>query len=142
MNSHATTQSLNRLLQWYEQISPSSLALTPQFYHEQAYFKDPFHTLNSASEIQHLMQRMFDKLEAPRFIFLDRLVQDNQAFVTWDFHCRLRQREQRIHGSSHLRFNADGRVDYHRDYWDVAEEILAKLPLIGWPLRRLYRHVG
>ena len=34
---------------------------------------------------------------------------------------------------------ADGRVVEHRDYWDAAEQLYEKLPLIGGVLRLLKR---
>jgi hypothetical protein len=40
---------------------------------------------------------------------------------------------------SHLKFAADGRVVYHRDYWDAAEELYMKLPAIGTLMRGLRR---
>jgi hypothetical protein len=44
---------------------------------------------------------------------------------------------QIIRGATHLRFNDEGKVTWHRDYWDAAEELYAKLPLIGWLMRSL-----
>lgn len=41
-------------------------------------------------------------------------------------------------GASLVRFAADGRVVYHRDYWDAAEELYEKLPVLG----RLMRWYG
>jgi steroid Delta-isomerase len=42
-------------------------------------------------------------------------------------------------GASQLRFAPDGRIAYHRDYWDAAEELYAKLPVIGTLMRFLQR---
>ena len=39
----------------------------------------------------------------------------------------------------HLRFDGAGRVTLHRDYWDAAEELYAKLPLLGCLMRGLAR---
>jgi hypothetical protein len=47
-----------------------------------------------------------------------------------------------IRGASHLRFNADSKVVWHRDYWDAAEELYAKLPGIGWLMRALGRRLA
>ena len=38
-----------------------------------------------------------------------------------------------------LHFAPDGRVADHRDYWDPAEELWQKLPLLGPPVRWLRR---
>jgi len=40
-----------------------------------------------------------------------------------------------------LKFDAAGKVNYHRDYWDAAEELYEKLPLIGPLMRGLRRYV-
>jgi hypothetical protein len=45
--------------------------------------------------------------------------------------------EQCIRGASHVRFASDGRVAYHRDYWDAAEELYEKLPVVGSLMRWL-----
>ena len=47
-----------------------------------------------------------------------------------------------IHGVSHLRFDDEGKVTYHRDYRDTGEELYAKLPLIGGAVRFLRRAMG
>jgi hypothetical protein len=61
--------------------------------------------------------------------------------LLWQFHFHarfgLRERAQIIHGASHLRFDDAGLVVLHRDYWDAAEELYAKLPLLGMLMRAL-----
>jgi hypothetical protein len=42
-------------------------------------------------------------------------------------------------GATHLVFDADGKVAVHRDYWDAAEELYEKLPLLGGLMRWLKR---
>ena len=48
-----------------------------------------------------------------------------------------RSQAQLIRGASHLKFDQQGRVVWHRDYWDAAEELYEKLPVIGWLMRFL-----
>jgi hypothetical protein len=80
---------------------------------------------------------MFDVLEQPAFSVREQLLDGQQAFITWDFSFRRAGKLYQLHGGSHLRFDASGKVCLHRDYWDSAEELLHKLPLIGAPLRLL-----
>jgi hypothetical protein len=49
---------------------------------------------------------------------------------------------QRVRGATHQRFGADGLIVEHRDYWDVAEELYEKLPLLGTLMRWLKRRAG
>ena len=54
----------------------------------------------------------------------------------------LRGRTLTVRGVTHLRFDADGRVVLHRDYWDAAEELYEKLLLIGAPPSWLRRRMS
>jgi hypothetical protein len=49
---------------------------------------------------------------------------------------------QLMRGVTHLRFDECGRVSYHRDYWDAAEELYMKLPGIGTVMRGLRRAIA
>jgi hypothetical protein len=55
---------------------------------------------------------------------------------------RFDRREQCIRGATHLRFAADGRIAMHRDYWDAAEELYEKLPVVGTLMRWLKRRAN
>ena len=132
MNTRETEAALAALTQWYQTLDEAALQHIEQFYAQDAWFKDPFHELSGSAAIRAVFQRMFAHLQQPRFEFHERIVQGNQAFVTWSFHFGVRGKPLSIRGSSHLRFCAPGRVHYHRDYWDVAEELLARVPGLGW----------
>ena len=73
---------------------------------------------------------MFEKLERPRFVFIDKICDDDQMFLTWDFIFGVKGKEYKIHGSSHLKLNEKLLIIYHRDYWDVGEELLLKIPMV------------
>jgi hypothetical protein len=66
-----------------------------------------------------------------------RLVEGARAFVTWRFHFGLRGRAFEIRGGTLFRFDATGRIAEHEDFWDTAEALYEKLPLIGMLMRAL-----
>ncbi len=111
-------------------------------YAADARFKDPFNDVRGVAAITALFEHMFDSLDAPRFTVLQAIGGGRDVVLTWDFDFALRGRPMRIHGASHLRFDAAGRVVLHRDYWDAAEELYAKLPLIGALMRWLQRRLA
>ena len=47
-----------------------------------------------------------------------------------------------MRGASHLELADDGRIAWHRDYWDPAEEVYEKLPLLGGLMRWLKRRAA
>ena len=132
-----TRPALQRLAQWFETLSPDSLKAIDQLYTGTAYFKDPFNEVRDIRRIEHIFSDMFVQFQQPRFVIQEQLCDGHQALLTWHFLFQWRGKDWRILGSSHLRFNADGLVEYHRDYWDAAEEPYEKLPVIGFALRAL-----
>jgi steroid delta-isomerase len=115
-------------------------------YTEDAYFKDPFNEVRRVEDIQAIFTRMFEALEGPRFVVINRICEGDQAMLEWDFHFRIRSFRPShawcIHGVSHLRLSADGRVCHHRDFWDTGEELYARLPGIGAVVRFLRRRMA
>ncbi len=138
----ASRAAAERVRSFFESISPQSVQQIARIYAREAYFKDPFNEVRGLEAIRRIFEHMFEQVEAPRFVVREVLVDGSSAFLTWQFLFRARllgAGEQSIHGASHLKFGSDGRVSYHRDYWDAAEELYAKLPVLGWAMRWLQR---
>jgi ketosteroid isomerase-like protein len=123
------------LLAWYATLTPDTVARVAGFYAPDARFRDPFNDVCGVAAIEAIFRHMFVHTDQPRFIIGEHITQGDQTFVTWLFMFRLRGTPYQISGGSHLHFNANGLVVIHRDYWDAAEELLQKLPLIGAPIR-------
>lgn len=136
---------LDALIQFYNDFSPASVARFPEFYSADAWFKDPFNEVRGIAAIQHIFTHMFGQVAAPLFIVTEKVVDANGAMLVWEFFFRMklwREGEtQVIRGVSHLKFDAEGKVCYHRDYWDAAEELYEKLPLIGSIFRFLRKAI-
>ena len=128
---------LDTLLEWYSTLTPDTLHQAATFYHCDAQFKDPFNEVTGLVGIIAVFEHMFLTTEHPRFIMHDRIMQGDQAFVSWTFEFGLNGKPYSVRGSSHLKFNEQGQVCLHRDYWDAAEELFQKLPIIGAPVRWL-----
>ncbi|WP_368921476.1 nuclear transport factor 2 family protein [Comamonas aquatica] len=141
--SAETLAAVARLVQLYEQLTPQHLDSLHLCYAAEAHFKDPFNDVYGIVSIRQVFAHMFATLEAPRFAVTEQLVQGQQAFLAWEFHFRLRRwragQPQCIRGGSLLRFDAQGLVQEHRDYWDTAEELYEKLPVLGVLMRGLRR---
>lgn len=133
---------LARLIDVFESITPDSVGRLAEVYARDVWFKDPFNEVRGIDEVSRIFAHMFTQVDGPRFVVTGSVMQGEQAFLTWDFLFRMKRfsrDEQCIRGASHLRFAADGRVDFHRDYWDAAEELYEKLPVLGALMRALKR---
>ena len=133
---------LDGLIAWYENLSPETVVEAGRFYASDASFKDPFNEVRGIGAIEHIFRHMFVQVEEPRFVVTGRFSGEDGAMLLWEFHFRthgLGAQALCVKGASHLRFDAAGRVAEHRDYWDAAGELYARLPLIGAPMRLLLR---
>lgn len=125
----------------FETLSPERVEQLGALYAADASFKDPFNAVRGLGEIQRIFRHMYVSLDAPRFAITNRIVDGNQCFLTWEFRFRFRRFhadvEQCIVGGSHLQLRADGRITAHRDYWDAAEELYEKIPVLAGLMRWL-----
>jgi steroid Delta-isomerase len=145
MNARHADARVARVVAMFESITPADVSRMAEFYAPDARFKDPFNEVQGVPAIERVFAHMFVALDAPRFVVRDIVVDGDQCFLTWDFLFRFRRfsrDEQVVRGGSHLRFDAQGRVALHRDYWDAAEELYEKLPLVGAVMRWLKRRAN
>lgn len=138
MNSRQATENLAT---FFETLSPQSVAQLQTVYDEQATFKDPFNEVQGLPEIERIFRHMYVALDQPHFVVTGQVVDGAQAFLTWEFRFRFKRFDtttlQAVRGASHVVFNDQGLVTMHRDYWDAAEELYEKLPVLGGVMRWL-----
>jgi hypothetical protein len=135
---------LAKLVDFFQTLTPQTLAAPfDALYAPNARFKDPFNEVVGIEAIRKIFLHMFDQVEQPRFVVHEHIMQGDQAFLTWDFLFRFKRSkaQQCVRGASHLRFDAAGLVSEHRDYWDAAEELYEKLPLLGLLFRQLRKRL-
>ena len=139
-------QAVERIMVYFENLTPQSLSRLGEFYTEDAYFKDPFNEVRGLAEVQHIFEHMYVALDRPRFVITARVVDGDQCFLSWDFLFRFKKFRpevtQTVRGTTHLRLAPDGRIAFHRDYWDAAEELYEKLPLVGGLMRWLKKRAN
>jgi steroid Delta-isomerase len=134
------------LVAFFEYLTRESTQQMSRFYAADAYFKDPFNEVRGLTDIQRIFLHMYDTALDPRFTVTEVYYGDDGAMLKWDFDFRIKSWwpdvPRRIHGVSHIRFNPDGLVAYHRDYWDAAEEFYEQLPVIGSVMRLFKKLAG
>lgn len=134
---------VDALIAFYHGISPERIASLPEFYAADAWFKDPFNEVRGVTAIQQIFRHMYRQVDDPQFLVTEKLVDGNGALLVWEFRFRSagwgKGETQCMHGVSHLRFDAEGKVAYHRDYWDTGQELYSKIPLLGALMRLLRR---
>lgn len=140
------SEALKQLILYWQTLTPEAVERIGEVYSDDAYFRDPFNEVTGLAPIKHVFADMFVRLIEPRFTIVETIEQAHGVMLIWDFDFRIRglkpELARRIHGASHIRFAADGRVAYHRDYWDAAGELYEQLPLVGGLMRWLKKRAG
>jgi hypothetical protein len=141
-----TRQATQNVAIFFETLTPQSVSQLPTLYDAQATFKDPFNEVKGLPEIERIFRHMYVALDHPHFVITAQLVDGAQAFLTWEFRFQFKRFDtttlQTVRGGSHVVFNEQGLVTLHRDYWDAAEELYEKLPLVGSAMRWLKKRAN
>ena len=127
-------------------LTPEDLDQLADFFAQDARFKDPFNDVRGIPAIRQVFEHMFAHCPAPRFTVHEVIVQGQTAYFHWQFVDRGPDDRGGIgldvDGVSRVLFDAKGKVLEHIDYWDAAEHLYARLPVIGWLLARIRARIS
>lgn len=127
--------SLNSYIVFFEQMKREDLVRLPEFFADQARFKDPFNDVTGIEQINKVFHHMFEILDTPKFIIDEAVLESDVAYIKWNFTGASNAKQLKLVGLSRVVFNDRGLVSEHVDYWDASEQFYMKLPVIGSILR-------
>ena len=121
---------------FYEALSPANLGDLEDILSEDVHFIDPFSDIRGRDHVMGILQKMFDDVDNPKFTILDVAWSERSCYMRWHFNCYFAVLgDWMFKGMTELRFNAEGKICAHYDYWDSGLHFYAKLPVIGWFVR-------
>ncbi len=129
----------------FNKLDKGNLDKLADLYSEDIRFQDPLGTVNGLDELTQYFAGAYANVVDCRFEFGEAVVQGESAALPWVMHLRHKRirkgREVQVQGISHLRIR-DGRVYYHRDYFDAGEMLYENLPVIGGVIRWIKGQAG
>jgi len=126
-----------------EALEPDKIERLIALCSEDVRFKDPFHDVTGKAAYTHVLHDMCKKLEWFRFDVSHQARDGNAWLFAWVFSA-----EARVVGSfsfdgmSLVQVNDAGQVTLHIDYWDGAEGLLQRLPVLGPGIKALRKALG
>jgi len=135
-------QALGRVQSYFAVVTPETVRQrTSAVYAPRAYLNDTLVAIEGAERIQAYFIRTLERATQLRVEFLDR------AQVGPDYYIRWRMTVQAegmnagepvvTYGMTQFRFDRDGRVLIHKDFWDAATGFYEHLPVLGGVLRAI-----
>lgn len=108
-------------------------AAIPQVYAETVYFRDAFKLLRRSAAIRAYFLEGLEVLEAAEFSFNQVVRSGGDFYIDWTMRLDFKKTpsgtwEESI-GMSRMRFNSDGQVIFHQDYWDPTDIVYKRIPI-------------
>jgi steroid delta-isomerase len=133
---------VQRYIDAFENLTPSTLQPLEDCFAEDARFVDPFNDVQGRRAVRTVFEHMFASCENPRFVVDECLVEDKLAYLRWQFSFGNPASRRLVDGVSRVQFSPDGQVVEHRDNWDPASQIYENLPLLGSLFRALRKRLA
>ena len=133
-------QAITRFTDFLREWNPETIADSVQaVYASEAYFNDTIKEINSNKKIAHYLSKSLEATEMVRIEVLDVARSGVDYYFRWVMDIKFRKLNNsdwaRSEGMSQIRFDHEGRVLLHRDFWDAAGGLFAYMPVVGFLLR-------
>ena len=129
----------------FNQLDKGNLNKLPAVYSEDIRFQDPLGSVEGLDALTRYFAGAYKNVISCHFAFEDSVVQDSSASIPWIMHLRHKRirggSEIQVAGISHLKVR-DGKICYHRDYFDAGELLYENLPVVGGVIRWVKGYAG
>jgi hypothetical protein len=145
--SAAEAEALARFGRFFSDFSGDRIEkLLPETYAEDVVFDDTLKTVRGRDALAHYLTESASAVDSCAVQILDHAANDGgDYFLRWRMMIRFRRfrrgQDTWSIGMSHLRFDAEGRVVYHQDYWNAADGLFQHIPLVGHLIRAIKRRL-
>lgn len=108
-------------------------AMVTEVYAEEVYFRDAFKQFSRAEDIREYMLAGLAPLDQSEFVFNRVARSGSDYYFDWTMRLDFKKTppdtwEESI-GVSHMRFNSEGKVIFHQDYWDPTDIVYRRIPI-------------
>lgn len=133
--SEAEAEMLARLEDLFVNYTYENLSKNvTEVYAEEFYFRDAFKQFSNGEDLRDYLLHGLKPLDGIRFTF-NRVLRDGGDFyIDWtmelDFKKTPPETWEPSIGMSRFRFNSEGRVIFHQDYWDPTDIVYKRIPIV------------
>ena len=110
-------------------------------YAEKLYFNDTFKVTDNIDELVTHMVQTAKQVKSTTVEVLDVASSGSDYYVRWamvmEFDVKRKSIYSKSIGMSQLRFNQQGKIIFHQDFWDSTEGFYQHLPYIGYFIRKI-----
>lgn len=104
------------------------------------FFNDTIKTVYGAEDVQEYLIATGEAIDNGTVEFLDLVADSGNYYFRWAMTIRFKRfargQDKRSVGMAHVRFDSEGKVLLHQDFWDSTGGLFEHVPALGWMLRR------
>ena len=130
--------AVKRFTDFYAHFTAAKIsAELDALYDEDAYFQDGFRQVRSREAIRAYFLGSTEPVQECTFSVLDVAHSHGNYYFRWIMRLTVKRKPHdliELPGMSHVRFNDQGRIVFHHDYWETAA-FYEHLPVIGSIIR-------
>jgi len=114
-------------------------ALTRETYSDPVFFYDTLKMVKNRAELEEYFVQTARNTESVQVRIMDVARSGPNYYIRWEMDIRLKKFRRgetlRSVGITHLRFDRDGRITLHHDFWDSTSGFFEHVPALGHVLR-------
>ncbi|NJR44309.1 nuclear transport factor 2 family protein [bacterium] len=136
-------EAIARFKRFFADFSPNKIAvLLDETYSADVWFNDTLKTIRGREALRTYLRHSAEAVESCVVDVKETLKNETgDFFVRWVMTIRFKKfkkgQDTQTIGMSHLRFDADGKVCFHQDYWDSTAGIFEHIPVLGWLIAKV-----
>ena len=120
----AIKATVERFIGVFSRYSQKEIArVIPEMYEDKAFLNDRIHSVRGNENIATYFNGTFDKVDKAKFDIHEVYYGKSDAVLRWTMVLYISEGDEPMmfQGMSQLRFNGDGKIIFHQDYWDFSE---------------------
>jgi SnoaL-like protein len=136
----ASQQSVDKFIAVFTHLTAENLPEKIEIaYADAFYFSDTLHVINRRDALIDYLAETAKRVDDIQVTILSVSHDNVDVYVRWKMETKLsvwgKDIDAHSVGISQLRFNQQGKVILHQDFWDSSEGLLSHLPFIGGVVR-------
>ena len=133
-------QAKERFLHFFSELSEERVrSRIRDTYAGDVHFNDTLKDVHGIERLEEYLVDSASAVESCTVELKDLAVSDDDYYFRWTMDIRFKRFKKgtttRSIGMSHLRFDENGKIAFHQDYWDSSSGLFEHLPLIGTLIR-------
>jgi hypothetical protein len=146
-DSSAEAAAIDRFKKFNSDFSAANITNnTRTVYAPGVYFRDPFKTIHGEADFEKYLLGSSTAVAQFGMDWLDVARDGQDYYFRWVMSVKLKRDGKDTPpglttGISHVRFDREGMVVFHQDYFDGAAFLYEKIPVLGWEIRLIKKRL-